>query len=65
MFDTIKTWLHRNTIRIEMIENNRDKWQWRLRAANGEILAHSEEYSSYGSCIDTANMLIGKSIRMG
>ena len=65
MFNVIKTWLHRNTVRVEIFENKVGLWQWRLRAANGEILAHSEGYSDYGACMDTVYMLLGKTIRMG
>lgn len=64
MFDTIKTWLHRNTVRLTPFMNGRGKWQWGLYAANGKHLDNgSEEYSRKGACYDTAKMLDGKKIR--
>lgn len=56
-------WLHRNTVWIEIFENRENLWQWRLEGSNGRILAHSEEYASYGNCMDTVRMLIDKKIR--
>ena len=29
---------------FELVEGENDQWHWRLRAVNGEILAHSEQY---------------------
>jgi len=63
MFDTIKIWLHRNTVTAENFLNGAGKWQWHLKASNGEILAHSEEYSSLRNCNDTLEMLDGKKIQ--
>jgi len=57
-----KKWFRRQTVKIEMFENTKGKWQWRLRAGNGEILAHSEEYSSFGACGDTVKSLEEKKI---
>ena len=61
----ITEWLHRNTVRIGIFENKVGKWQWRLLGSNGEILGHSEEYVSFGGCMDTVGLLVGKRIRMG
>ena len=63
MFNVIKIWLHRKTIRIEPFLNGRGKWQWGLKAWNGEHLDNcSEEYSSKQACMDTVKMLNGKRI---
>ena len=62
MFNVIKTWLHRNTVRIEPFINGRGKWQSRIVAWNGEKLHHSEEYDTMQGCFDTIRSLEGKKI---
>jgi len=47
---------------VEVFQNRRGKWQWRLVGTNGEILAHSEEYSSNAECNDTVESICGKRI---
>ena len=42
-------------IRVELVEGTR--WFWRLVGANGEILAHSEQYSSFGAARKTARLV--------
>lgn len=37
---------------FELVEGENDQWHWRLRAANGEVLAHSEQYPSRGIAED-------------
>jgi uncharacterized protein YegP (UPF0339 family) len=59
----LKKWLRRNTVEIEMFENRRGLWQWHIKAANGEKLAHSEEYSTYAMCHRTMTNLRGRKIR--
>ena len=43
-------------MKIELFEG-KDGWRWRLRAANGEILATSEAYSSKDAAEETAEIL--------
>ena len=62
MFNFVKTWLHKKTVRIEMFENKRSLWQWRIVGWNGRYLATSEEYSSWNEANDTMKMLKGKKI---
>lgn len=62
MIKRFKKWLRRNTVRVDRLENARGHWQWRLKASNGETLAHSEEYTSWTACNDTMKSLIGKTI---
>lgn len=38
---------------VELVKKNKD-WFWRLRAANGQLLAHSETYSSKTKARKTA-----------
>ncbi len=33
-------------MKIQILKNANNKWYWRIVAANGNILAHSEAYSS-------------------
>lgn len=47
--------------RIEIFKDMAQKWRWRLRSLNTQILAHSEAYSSYKECCDTAKNL-GKAL---
>lgn len=42
---------------IEAFTDADGAWRWRLRHANGEILATSEAYSSRAAMIDTAQNL--------
>jgi hypothetical protein len=35
---------------IELFKNKKKKWQFRIKAYNGKILAHSEAYSSKRNC---------------
>ena len=42
---------------IEITKNKNGCWFWRLVAANGEILASSEAYSSKGACLKTVKGL--------
>lgn len=44
-------------IRVELFEDASGAWRWRLRAANGEILAVSEAYSSQGKATQTAKLV--------
>ena len=45
-------------IAIEIMENKRGKFFWRLKSkSNGRVLAHSEEYSRLQACSKTANMV--------
>lgn len=46
---------------IQIFKNAGKKWQWRLLSINTQILAHSEPYSSYKECCDTAKNL-GKTL---
>ncbi len=36
------------------------RWFFRVRAANGEIIAHSESYHNRADCVATAILLRGK-----
>jgi uncharacterized protein YegP (UPF0339 family) len=49
-------------LRVHPFINQEGKWQWHIKSPNGEILAHSEEYSSRQACYDTVNMLTAKRI---
>ena len=42
---------------VELFEDASGSWRWRLRAANGEILAVSEAYSSQGKAMQTARLV--------
>jgi uncharacterized protein YegP (UPF0339 family) len=43
-----------------VIEKGRSgKWFWKLKARNGETLAHSEVYSSRAKAFKTAEMVAG------
>lgn len=44
-------------IDIELFQDASTAWRWRLRAANGEILAVSEAYSSRGKAEQTAKLV--------
>lgn len=35
----------------------RDKWRWRLRAANHEIVAQGEAYKEKRDCVDIVNKM--------
>ena len=63
MINCFTKWLHRNTVRIESFQNVKGKWQWKLKAWNGEDLDNaSEVYSSEQACMDTVDMLRGRKI---
>lgn len=40
-------------MKIEMFQDRRRKWRFRLVASNGRILASSEGYSARNKCRDT------------
>lgn len=42
---------------VEMFQDVKEKWRWRLRARNAEILASSESYSSRAEAWKTANLV--------
>lgn len=44
-------------IEIELFKDSDAAWRWRLRAANHEILAVSEAYSSRGKAEQTAKLI--------
>lgn len=44
-------------IDIELFKDADSAWRWRLRAANGEILAVSESYSSQSKAEQTAKLI--------
>ncbi len=44
-------------MKIVVQRNKRGKWFWKLVAANGRILAVSEDYTRKGSCYDTVHRL--------
>jgi hypothetical protein len=49
--DAIRTPLKGNVIaKFEVFRDRAGKYHWRLRAANGEIIASSEGYSSKAAC---------------
>ena len=43
--------------RIEVRKGRSGSWYWRLIARNGEILGHSESYSSLSKAKKTANQV--------
>lgn len=43
---------------VTVLRSKRNKCFWHLRAANGEILACSEEYSSKRACLETVRGLL-------
>jgi uncharacterized protein YegP (UPF0339 family) len=44
-------------IEIEMFTDKAGKWRWRMRAANNEVLATSEAYSSHSKALQTAQLI--------
>ena len=38
--------------KFEVYKDNRDEYRFRLKAANGEIIASSEGYSSKNACLN-------------
>lgn len=60
----LKNLFCRKTVTASKFMNGHGKWQWHIRATNGEILCHSEEYSTKKACDDTVKMLDGKRIRV-
>lgn len=50
--------------KIVRFVNARGKWQWRLVAPNGEILAHSEDYNTEAACEDTIRGLLDRNPNM-
>jgi len=44
--------------KIEAFKNKLGCWQWRIRADNGEVLCHSEAYSSKQAMLKTAQRLV-------
>ena len=42
---------------IEMLRNKRKKWYFRIKSSNGQILCHSESYSSRTAARRTAAKL--------
>ena len=43
---------------IEIVKGPSDNWHWRIKSANGKILASSETYSSKRKATNTAIKLI-------
>ena len=49
---------------IETFKNKRKKWQFRVKAKNGRIIVHSEEYSNKSAMIKSAlKFLLHESIK--
>ena len=46
-------------MKFEIEQGRNKKWFWRLKAANGKILAHSEIYSSKAKALQTVESLEG------
>jgi uncharacterized protein YegP (UPF0339 family) len=47
---------------FEVYVDTANQWRWRVRAANGRIIADSGEgYSSRQACVDGANLVLGTS----
>lgn len=44
-------------MKIVVQRNKRRRWFWKVVAANGRILAVSEDYTRKGSCYDTVHRL--------
>lgn len=44
-------------MKIVVQKNKRRRWFWKVVAANGRILAVSEDYTRKGSCYDTVHRL--------
>lgn len=34
------------------------EWRWRLKAGNGEIIAHGESYKNRDDCINAVNLVM-------
>ena len=37
------------------------QWRWRLRAANGEIIAHGESYKNRADCAAVVRLIMAES----
>lgn len=48
----------------ELFQSLNGEWRWRLKAANGEIVAQSEGYLHRGSAIDTLTMISNAKIKV-
>lgn len=51
-------WFRRPPYSVEPFQDSDKAWRWRIRAANGEILATSEAYSSRQAAFNTAQNLV-------
>jgi uncharacterized protein YegP (UPF0339 family) len=40
-----------NQPHFEVYQDDRNQWRWRLRAANGEIVASSESYTTHAKAL--------------
>ena len=45
-------------MKVEILKGKSKKWYWRVRAKNGRILCHSEQYSSRAKALQTARSVI-------
>lgn len=43
---------------LEFVKNEDGQWWWRVRASNGKILCHSEQYSGYGKAAHGAQVAL-------
>lgn len=45
-------------IRIEVYERNDEDWAYRIKSKNGQVLLHSEGYSSKGNAKNAMNKFL-------
>ena len=48
---------HELTYWVEVFHNEQDQWYWRIRSANGQILATSEAYTTKQSAVEVSEKL--------
>lgn len=48
----------KTTVKFEMYKSG-DQWRWRLKAANGEIIASGESYTTKQNCLNAINLVKG------
>ena len=44
-------------MKFEMYKSG-NEWRWRLKAANGEIIAHGESYKNRDDCVRAVNLVM-------
>ncbi len=62
MINKIKNLFCKNSLQIILFQDQEQKWRWRIRSKNHEILCTSEAYTSRQMAEKTVNVILKSKI---